>query len=73
MANITRRTSSREPARPQAREWWNPWARWRELADWDPFGEMRSLLPERGMEFNPDFEVRETADGYVFKADLPGV
>ena len=46
---------------------------------WDPFQEMRSLLgwePTRLMRtdaFMPAFEVKETKDGYLFKADLPGV
>lgn len=50
---------------------------------WDPFQEMRSLLgfePFRAMRtlstdamFMPAFEVKETKDGYLFKADLPGV
>jgi HSP20 family protein len=42
---------------------------------WDPFAEM---LPATGtafepMTFQPAFEVKETKEGYLFKADLPGV
>jgi HSP20 family protein len=48
----------------------------RDLLRWDPFREMAPLWNrfERGAaEWMPSFEVRETQDSYVFKADLPGV
>jgi len=59
MADIVRR-SEREPAR------------WRE---WDPFEQLeRAFTPLAGRgAFTPTFDVRETADAYVFKADLPGM
>lgn len=47
--------------------------------DVDPFRVMESLLrnsPEaaqRGLEFAPGFDVKETKDAFLFKADLPGV
>jgi HSP20 family protein len=48
--------------------------------DWDPFRMMDSLLrwePTTARRtqatFAPRFDVHETKDGYVFKADLPGV
>jgi HSP20 family protein len=52
---------------------WNPWQRMRELLAWDPFQEMSRAWPEPQSGFVPAFEVRETSDGFVFKADLPGV
>ncbi len=47
---------------------------------WDPFDIMREVLnlepaaarPSR-QAFAPQFEVKETKEGYSFKADLPGV
>jgi HSP20 family protein len=39
---------------------------------WDPFAEIAPTLPE-GRMFTPRFEVKETKDAYVFKADLPGI
>ena len=46
----------------------------RELLAWDPFQEMTRAWPnEPELGFVPHFEVRETGDGYVFKADLPGI
>lgn len=44
----------------------------RDFARWDPFTEMAPLLPQTP-GFWPAFEVKETADSYLFKADLPGV
>jgi HSP20 family protein len=48
----------------------------RDLLRWDPFLEMAPLwnrFDRAGVEWMPSFEVRETRDSYVFKADLPGV
>lgn len=42
---------------------------------WDPFREMAPFSTEAAQpaRFAPDFEIRETKDGFLFKADLPGV
>ncbi len=71
MANITVRKNGGAPA---ARTDWEP-GRWaRELFGWDPFKEMMpSFSTGDAMAFAPAFEVKETKEGYVFKADLPGV
>jgi HSP20 family protein len=48
--------------------------RWmRSILGWDPFQEMAPLLPRQTIEFIPDFEIKETKDSYLFKADVPGV
>jgi len=54
---------------------WDPIARMREFLHWDPFQEIRRVaVPELpAYTFVPAFEVRETKDSYVFKADLPGI
>jgi HSP20 family protein len=53
---------------------WEPMRMMREMMGFDPFREMAPFWPadERGA-FLPAFEVKETKDGYLFKADLPGV
>ena len=53
---------------------WDPLRTMREMLSWDPFREMAPKLPafER-VAFNPSFDVTETKEGYVFKADVPGV
>jgi HSP20 family protein len=59
----------------------------RRLAEWDPFERMRELMqldPFQGMPrlwlndevtspYTPRFDVREEKDGFVIKADLPGI
>jgi HSP20 family protein len=42
---------------------------------WDPFRQMAPFLTgeEQPVRFTPDFEVKETKDGFVFKADVPGI
>jgi HSP20 family protein len=53
---------------------WEPFRRMRQLLAWDPFAEMTELpAMERPITFMPAFEVKETRDGYVFKADMPGI
>jgi HSP20 family protein len=48
-----------------------------EMMGWDPFELMNQWLTGAGREgpltFVPAFEVKETKDSYIFKADLPGV
>ncbi len=51
-----------------------PMRLFRELLKWDPFTEMSPLWAGTELgEFMPAFEVKETKEGFVFKADLPGV
>ncbi len=47
----------------------------REFMRWEPFRELRRLWPaeERVARFEPDFDVRETKDALLIKADVPGV
>jgi HSP20 family protein len=46
----------------------DPYSLARELLGWDPFFGGRQVSA-----FAPTFEVKETADAFVIKADLPGV
>ena len=47
--------------------------RWmRELMRWDPFSAMAPMLPPMQQAMNAAFDVKETPDALVFKADLPG-
>ena len=46
------------------------------LWKWDPFREMTPFFetaPELEFRFVPSFDVKETKEAYVFKADLPGI
>jgi len=42
---------------------------------WDPFRQMAPFLTgeEQPARYTPDFEIKETKDGFVFKADVPGI
>ncbi len=51
--------------RPSVRD---PYSLARELLNWDPFFTARPASA-----FAPAFEVKETTDSFVLKADLPGV
>ncbi len=72
MANVTVRKEGPGEHRAQLVREWDPFRRMRSMLH-DPFGEMAQLMPEIERGFAPAFEVRETKDAYVFKADLPGV
>lgn len=49
----------------------------RDLTGWDPFREMTTFAPFVSRPplatLAPQFEVKETKDAFIFKADLPGV
>jgi HSP20 family protein len=76
MANVqVHKEGGNKPA-PVARQpiQWEPFRTMREMLRWDPFGEMTPAWPMlETPEFMPSFEVKETKEGYVFTADLPGV
>ena len=63
MSLALRRDNATPASRYASRD---PFAFARELLSWDPF-------TQRPSAFAPAFEVKETADAYVVRADLPGV
>lgn len=69
MADLTKRESASQLSTR------DPFQMMRELMRWDPFREMAPFSFGPGIErgWNPSFDVRENKDGYVFKADLPGL
>jgi HSP20 family protein len=70
MADITRREGT------IARRERDPFSQMQELLNWDPFETMSQMLSgarAAAPTFVPAFEVKETKDAFVFKADLPGV
>jgi HSP20 family protein len=73
MANISVRKENGGQPLTRAQTW-DPVAWARDLLRWDPFREMMPTPPfPAEMTFAPAFEVKETKDGYTFKADVPGV
>jgi HSP20 family protein len=74
MANVAvHKGNGDRPASALVREW-EPFRAFRDLLRWDPFAEMAPAGWSGELAaFAPDFDVKETKDGFVFKADLPGV
>jgi HSP20 family protein len=52
---------------------WEPFRLMRDLMGWDPFREMTAYAPQLPSGFAPTFDIKETKDAFVFKADVPGV
>lgn len=79
MASIVRRNQEAPLAQDPQR--WDPYQLMRELTGFDPFAVLeRSLDPGasallRGgrASFAPAFDLKETREAYILKADLPGV
>ncbi len=69
MANMIRRG---EPGALEPTRSWEPFDMIREMMHWDPFREL-GVVGARAVAFVPAFEVKETKDEYVFRADMPGV
>ncbi|HUB05415.1 MAG TPA: HSP20 family small heat-shock protein [Myxococcales bacterium] len=69
MALLIRRNTPTQAAPADPYQWA------RELLRWDPFREMESYATDmdRAAALMAPFEVKETKDSYVFKADVPGV
>jgi HSP20 family protein len=74
MANLSlrRRNEPALPTRAGSFGLLDPFRMMDELLRWDPFREMAPTLRQQDI-FMPAFEVSETKDAFVFKADLPGV
>jgi HSP20 family protein len=73
MANLIRRNQN-EVAAPSGASVWDPFRAMRDMLRWDPFRELEAAVGagEYGL-YAPSFDVKENKDGYVFRADLPGV
>ena len=50
-----------------------PFRAMRDILRWDPFREMAPVFAYDRDVWMPKFDVTENAEGYVFKADVPGV
>lgn len=72
MSEISVRKQSGE-APAVARREWDPFRMMRDMLRWDPFQEMRPLVGAEMSAFAPAFDVKETKESFVFKADLPGI
>jgi HSP20 family protein len=77
MANITVRQDQGRMARERETPrvaFLDPMRQIRELLGWDPFAQMLPTLREReGGMWVPEFDVKETNDALIFRADMPGI
>lgn len=72
MANIVRNPSQGSSATlPSLFHEWDPFRVMDHLLRWEP--QERGQRRTEAMSFAPSFDVKETADGFLFRADLPGV
>jgi HSP20 family protein len=69
MVNLMVRRNAGERPRLSSEQESFPWVHW------DPFRQMAPFWPgeEQPVRFTPDFEVKETKEDFVFKADVPGI
>ena len=73
MANIAvTKENGGQPQTITHREW-DPFRAMRELMRWDPFAAMPAWPAEARDVMNVAFDVKETKDGFVFTADVPGI
>jgi HSP20 family protein len=73
MANVAVQKKDNGDTAAVARREWDPFRLMREMLRWDPFREMAPVLSVEVPTYSPAFEVKETTDGFVFKADVPGI
>lgn len=74
MANITvQKKNGGQSEGGIVRREWEPFRAMRDLLRWDPFGEMTPIFSGQVPAYAPAFEIKETKDSFVFKADVPGV
>ena len=71
---VQREVAPQVPAAVRPMPTWEPFRTMRELLRWYPFGEMAPAWTSlEAQTFMPDFEVKETQNAFVFKADMPGI
>ena len=73
MADITVQKKNQQETPAIARREWDPFRLMRDMFRWDPFREMAAYPTAEPAPYAPAFEVKETKDAFVFKADVPGV
>lgn len=71
MATLIRR--SQNEVAPSSGSVWDPFRVMRDVLRWDPFRELEAAAGGDYGLFVPSFDVKENKEGYVFRADLPGV
>jgi len=73
MSNIAVQKKENAEAPALSRREWDPFRVMRDMLRWDPFREMAPSFAAEPTGFSPAFEIKETKDAFVFKADVPGI
>jgi HSP20 family protein len=73
MANVAIQKKENPDTPAIARRDWDPLRLMRDMLRWDPFREMAPVLALEAQSYSPAFEVKETPDAFMFKADVPGI
>jgi HSP20 family protein len=64
--------TKQQPTIPVSADTLEPFRILRNMLRWDPYREIAFPM-EGGNAFMPSFDVKETADAYIFTADMPGI
>jgi len=73
MANVAVQRKENGDTAAVARRDWDPYRVMRDMLRWDPFREMAPVLSADVVSYAPAFDVKETKESFVFKADVPGI
>jgi HSP20 family protein len=73
MSNVAVQRKDNAETAAVARREWDPFRVMRDMLRWDPFREMAPALSVDVPSYSPAFEVKETKESFVFKADVPGI
>lgn len=74
MANVPVKRTSTSSLAPLMPDWsFDPYQPMRDLLRWDPFAEVARTTQRQALTFMPAFDVKETKEAFIFKADLPGM
>lgn len=58
---------------PETRHYTHPLQSLSQFLSWDPWGDTQTARVARESAFAPPFEVKETKEAFLIRADLPGV
>jgi HSP20 family protein len=69
--SVQRRSGEQTPA--VTRREFEPFRVFRDMFRWDPFEQMRPVWSGELAAYSPAFDVKETKESFIFKADVAGV
>src|SRR3569623_959718 len=73
MSNISVQKKENNDVSTLSRREWEPFRMMCDMLRWDPFREIAPAFVAEPSGLSPAFEIKETKDAFVFKADVPGI